>query len=260
MSQQDVHNVQQAARASLFTRYRAQKNIVKPALAGQVIANFYRCRGCSAWWIATDLDAPESNLAFELVEPHGERYLWQDYAGWRLDAEDGRCKSCDQENDAPDCTLRFDEKGYVVWPRLRLLKENGRGEGERAAGEHNPFAEYVSQSKNIGENMFVIAAWEARREMNAPGYAADINDMREQMEEMRLAFKDVVYSYAPLLPPGWRVTGDFDKWLKGQACAGFLHGEIQPDASLMIGGCSTSVADLEMKLDALFRFVCQTAC
>ena len=121
----------------------------------------------------------------------------------------------------------------------------------------NPFVDYVSQSEQIGENMFVIAAWEARQEENAWGYTADINDILEQMVEMQIAFEDVVCSYAPLMPPGWRVMADFNKWAKGQACAGFLHGELRPDISLMIGGSCTTVADLEMELDRLFRYVCE---
>ena len=39
--------------------------------------------------------------------------------------------------------------------------------------------------------------------------------------------------------------------------AGFLHGEINPDVTLMIGGRVTTVAELEMELDRLFRYVCE---
>jgi hypothetical protein len=142
-----------------------------------------------------------------------------------------------------------------------MTKESMENGSDKPANQHgNPFANYVSNSEKIGENMFVIAAWEARQELNAPGYAADINNIRDEMDEMRTAFKDVVCGYAPLLPRGWRVTGDFDKWLKGHACAGFLHGEIRPDVSLMIGGGCSTVAELEMQLDRLFRLVCDMAC
>ena len=151
--------------------------------------------------------------------------------------------------------LRFDDEGEVVWPEG--MDPTAVHPGEEAEGQDNPFEAYVAQSKEMEQNMAVIAVWEERRSSLAPGYTADINNLRGEMDRMRSAFKDVVYSYAPLLPPGWRVTGDFDKWIKGQACAGFLHGEIQPDAMLMVGGGCTSVADLEMDLDRLFRYVCE---
>lgn len=39
------------------------------------------------------------------------------------------------------------------------------------------------------------------------------------------------------------------------ACAGFLHGDMAPDNSLMIGGQCCTVAEIEMELDRLHRFV-----
>ena len=67
---------------------------------------------------------------------------------------------------------------------------------------------------------------------------------------------DIVYRYAPILPSGWRATGDYDKWLKGKACAGFLHGEKNPDNSLMIGGHCHTVAEIEMELDSPHSYMC----
>ncbi len=153
------------------------------------------------------------------------------------------------------------ETAKEVIRAFRDSRPNGQTPPEASAEEDaGPFAVYVSQSEEIGENMFIIAAWEARQELNARGYTADINDIREQMAEMQVAFEDVVCSYAPLLPPGWRVMADFNKWVRGQACAGFLHGELRPDISLMIGGNCTTVAELEMELDRLFHYVCELTC
>ena len=241
MKPNSTEKMQEALREGLLNRKAAQKPAERRDLSGQVIAAIYRCQSCGLWWINSRLDVPEARLIHKLVEPHSETYLWQDTGG-------------------PDLELRFDEEGQVVWPENGEPGVEGDGRDSAAHEESSPFAAYVSQSKNIAENMFVIAAWEARQELNAWGYTADINDVREQMDEMRSAFKDAVYSYAPLLPPGWRVTADYDKWLKGQACAGFLHGEINPDASLMIGGRCSTVAELEIKLDRLFRLVCEMTC
>ena len=113
--------------------------------------------------------------------------------------------------------LRFDEAGEVVWPEG--LAETAVEPGEEAEGESNPFLAYVSQSNEMEQHMAVIAAWEERRQGHASGYTADISSLRCEMDRMRSAFKDVVYSYAALLPPGWRIMGDYDKWVKGQACA-----------------------------------------
>ena len=108
----------------------------------------------------------------------------------------------------------------------------------------------------IDENINAVAAREEQRESNAWGYTADINDIRDEMKGMTAAFKDVVYSYAVILPPGWRVIADYDKWIAGNACAGFLHGEVQPDISLLIGGDCATVAEIEMELDRLHHYVC----
>jgi hypothetical protein len=191
------------------------------------------------------------------VEPHSNAYLWEDYRGWRQKGEAGLCPECGQAAGKADFVLSFDDRGEVVWPEGVDLTDSEPGDD---GGESNPFLDYISQSKKMDQNLTVIAAWEERRRSNAPGYTADIDDLRGEMDLMRTAFKDVVYSYAPLLPPGWRVTGDYDKWVKRQACAGFMHGEIQPDITLIIGGRCTTVAELEMELDRLFQYVCASTC
>ena len=115
---------------------------------------------------------------------------------------------------------------------------------------------YVSGSAMMDENIAAIAAREARGKAHAWGYTADIADIREELEAQRSAFKHLMSGYAALLPPGWRILADYDKWVKREACAGFLHGEVQPDASLLVGGECSTVADLEMELDRLFNYVC----
>jgi hypothetical protein len=223
--------------------------------AGQDFAALFRCRACFSWWGSSRLDVPEKRLLYRLVEPHSTVYLWVDYRGWRQEGNAGLCPECGQEADEADFALSFDEKGEVVWPEGVVLTTS-----DQEANEDNPFLAYVSQSKKMDQNIAVLAAWEERQHSQEAGYTADIDDLRGEIDKMRTAFKHVVYSYAPLLPPGWRVTGDYDRWLKGQACAGFLHGEINPDASLMIGGRVTTVAELEMELDRLFRYVCEMTC
>ena len=246
-SEQGVQESQQNNKNSPKTAQNLQ-------FAGQIFAALYRCHACLSWWGTSHLDVPEKRLLWRLVEPHASDYLWVDYRGWRQQLDAGLCPECGQEGGEAQVVLSFDDQGEVVWPQG--VDPLGSETGDHSP-EGNPFLEYISHSEKMGENMAVIAAWEERRHTNAPGYTADIDHLRGEMDRMRSAFKDVVYSYAPLLPPGWRVTGDYDKWVKGQACAGFLHGEINPDAALMIGGRVTTVAELEMELDRLFRYVCE---
>jgi len=225
--------------------------------AGRVFAALHRCHSCAQWWGSSELDVPQKRLLWRLVEPFSDNYLWVDYAGWRQGVDGGCCLRCGQEAGEADFVLRFDEEGAVVWPEG--VAETTAAPGEETEGEKNPFQAYVAQSKQMEQNISVLAAWEERRQGHAPGYTADIDILRCEMDKMRSAFKDVVYSYAALLPPGWRVMGDYDKWVKGQACAGFMHGEIQPDVTLMIGGKCTTVAEIEMELDRLFRYVCEVS-
>jgi hypothetical protein len=260
VSVQSPKEHRQSVRARLLGSHIIPESTPQKAYAGRRIAAIYRCAACRRWWISSDLDIPATRLIFRFVEPHLQRYLWQDYLGWRREAETRGCAACARQITDPACQLRFDNDGYIVWPEANRAQQDTDGRDRSPGQEANPFAAYIASSKNIDENMFVIAAWEARREAHAWGYTADINNMRDELEEMRTAFKDVVSNYAALLPSGWRVTADFDKWLKGQACAGFLHGEIQPDISLRIGGDCSTVAELEMKLDCLFQMVCRLAC
>jgi hypothetical protein len=253
MKDKPSQSAQQGVQESLFNNKKGKEAADVHQYAGQVFAALYRCHACHSWWGSSRLDVPQKRLLWRLVEPHSSTYLWVDYRGWRQKSDAGLCPECGQEAGEADYVLSFDEKGEVVWPEEVDLTPGNQE-------EDNPFLAYVSQSKKMDQNMAVIAAWEERQHSQEAGYTADIDDLRGEMDKMRSAFKLVVYSYAPLLPPGWRVTGDYDKWLKGQACAGFLHGEINPDASLMIGGRVTTVAELEMELDRLFRYVCELTC
>jgi hypothetical protein len=225
--------------------------------AGQAFASLFCCKACHSWWGVSKIDVPQKHLLWHLVEPYSSTYLWEDYRGWRQEADAGRCTGCSEDAGEADYVLRFNDQGEVIWPEgVNPPYDEPANKSRR----NNPFLDYVSQSKKMDQNMAVIVAWEERHRSNAPGYTADIDELRCEMDKMRSAFKHVVYSYAPLLPPGWRVTGDYDKWIKGQACAGFLHGEIQPAVRLMIGGRCTTVAELELKLDHLFRYVCEMTC
>lgn len=255
MKHNPQENSGQAIRDRLLNSHSARTASVDSPFAGEVIAALYRCQKCGVWWGSSEHDRPETRLIWRLVEPHSTGYLWQDYHGWYGTLHVGHCVNCGQETSKPDSVLRFDDQGQVVWPELSSLNENDNGDDGLADEDANPFVAYVSQSQMIDENMTAITAREAQRESNAWGYTADINDIRDEMNGMRLAFKDVVYNYAPILPPGWRVIADYDKWLEGKACAGFLHGEVQPDISLLIGGNCTTVAEIEMELDRLHHYV-----
>jgi hypothetical protein len=176
-----------------------------------------------------------------------------DFRGWYRTNAVELCPSCAHETAAPEIVLRFDDDGEILWPDVRTIDEDtSRTE---PGTDSNPFLAYVSQSQQIEENIAAITAREAQRESNTRGYTADIGDIHDELNRIRIAFKDVVYSYAPILPPGWRVIADFDKWVAGKACAGFLHGEVQTDISLLIGGDCTTVAEIEMKLDRLVHYV-----
>jgi hypothetical protein len=218
--------------------------------AGKVIAKLFRCPDCGAWWGSSKHSTPETHLVFKLVEPNSERFLWHDYRGWYRQSKAKCCPACGQEMAVAEVTLRYDDEGQVQWPE----NEDIRNE-KPAETTGNPFADYISQSKRIEENITFLIAREAQQVGNEWGYKADLDDIREDINAMRSAFKNVVYRYASILPPGWRVTGDYDKWLKGQACAGFLHGDMHPDNSLLIGGLCHTVAEIEMELDRLHSYV-----
>jgi hypothetical protein len=119
----------------------------------------------------------------------------------------------------------------------------------------NPFEEYVDDSGAIQDGLAAMRARQSRREANAESYTVSMADLRETMQAIENAFKDVVYGYSAILPAGWRVHGDFEKWIAGKACAGFVHGGMSPDAELMIGGESDTVRGLEIELDRLYRFL-----
>lgn len=249
-------STRQHVRDNLFGNHIASEAPAYEAFAGKVLASFYRCPECDAWWICCHNDFPETTLVWRLVEPHSTDYLWQDYRGWHRAVHAGRCVNCAGETAAPEIVLRSGDDGQVIWPGAANIEENDELSGNSPLTESNPFVTYISQSRMINENITAIIAKEARRESNAWGYSADINGIRDEMKAMTIAFKDIVYSYAPILPPGWRVIADYDKWVAGQACAGFLHGEVQPDISLLIGGGCATVTEIEMELDRLHRYVC----
>ncbi len=256
MKHNSQENISQAIRDRLLNNHSARTTSDDKVFAGEVIAALYRCQNCSAWWGSSEVDRTETGLIWRLVEPHSTDYLWQDYRGWRQTLQAGRCANCGQETGKPESVLRFDDEGQVVWPELANLNEDDNGDDGLAHEDANPFVAYISQSQMIDENISAIDAREEQRESNAWGYTADINDIRDEMKGMTSTLKAVVYRYAPILPPGWRVIADYDKWLAGKACAGFLHGEVQPDISLLIGGGCTTVAEIEMELDRLHHFVC----
>lgn len=247
---ESTERLHQTIRDALLSGHSASGSSKNQAPAAGVVAAIHCCEICEQWWVNSEEDRPGTHLIWRFVEPYSSKYLWQDYKGWRKDADPKCCPTCDRQTPESDCVLRMNEEGKIVWPESQDQDTENAGQEEE-----NPFVSYVAQSKKMSDNITVIAAWEARHEANAKGFTADINDMREEMNEMRIAFKDVVYSYSPLLPPGWRVTGDYGAWLKGEACAGFLHGEMRPDTTLMIGGRCSSVAELEIELDRLFRYV-----
>jgi hypothetical protein len=228
-----------------------------PEHAGQIIASLYECASCGTWWAASAADSPEARLLFRLVEPHSARYLWVDYRGWHHGMQAEVCAHCGRPAAAAPVVLRRDEWGHIIWPQEAPAQESVAGQGTPAVAAENPFLAYVSESAAMEENIAAIAAREAKRETHAWGYTVDIDDLRDEMAAQRDAFKHVVTSYAPLLPPGWRITADYDKWIQGKACAGFLHGEVSPDISLLIGGECRTVVALEMELDRLFRYICQ---
>lgn len=119
----------------------------------------------------------------------------------------------------------------------------------------NVFEEFVDGSDPIQDNLAAIRARQIQREQNSVSYVAQIEQLREEMMAMEAAFKDVVYKYTAILPDGWRVTGDFDKWVAGKACVGFVRGAMNPTDELMVGGNCDTVADIEMTLDRLYHFL-----
>ena len=242
------------ARTALRTSDEQSTAVAGTILAGRLIAALARCDSCHQWWASSEPHAEQTELLLRLVEPHSETYLWQDYHGWYGTAEALVCPNCGQAANAAEIELRFDDHGRVLWPAQIPLAEAETLESGQAP-QGNPFLEYVAGSAAMAENIRAIAMREEQRADAANGYAADIADIRDLMQEQRIAFKRLVNGYAPLLPPGWRVMADYSKWVEGNACAGFLHGEIQPDASLMIGGGCRTVAELEVELDRLFRYV-----
>lgn len=231
--------------------------VPRPEHAGKTIASLYACGFCDAWWAGSEEPSPAMRLLFRLVEPHSTRYLWADYRGWYHGAQALVCAHCGQPTAAAAFALRRDARGQIIWPQEAAAEEPVPVEAAPLEQEANPFLAYVTGSAAMGEAMAAIAAREAKREVHAWGYTANIEALRDEMAAQQAAFKHVVAGYAPLLPPGWRITADYDKWLQGKACAGFLHGEVAPDISLLIGGECRTVAALELEMDRLFRYVVQ---
>ena len=248
-------NGKRASDNSLHTDRVGEPHQVHPEFAGQLIAELFGCSSCGAWWGSSDPAMPLAYLILRLVEPDDGRFPWSAFYGWRQPAEAHTCPACTQQTAVSRLSLNFDNQGQVAWPPEAFAAEN-----TGAAGQGDPFQSYIEASPRISENIEAIAAREAKRQANVWAYTADIDELREQLDALRDAFKDTVYQYGALLPPGWRVTGDFDQWIKGRACAGFLHGEINPDHSLMVGGRCTTLAELEMALDRLHHFVCEMSC
>ena len=119
----------------------------------------------------------------------------------------------------------------------------------------NPFEEYVDGSGSIQDGLAAMRARQRGREANAESYTASMADLQETMQAIEKAFKDVVYGYSAILPAGWRAHGDFERWVAGKSCAGFVHGGMSPDAELMIGGDCDTVRGLEVELDRLYKFL-----
>ncbi|MBE2222347.1 MAG: hypothetical protein IAF02_12440 [Anaerolineae bacterium] len=117
------------------------------------------------------------------------------------------------------------------------------------------FGNYIETSNSIQDNIAAITAKEQRRDKNAEAYSADMDNIRGELEQMRAAFKDVVYRFAAILPQGWRVLGNFDDWVASKACADFAHGELQPDSKLMIGGQCKTILGLKLELEKLQKFI-----
>ena len=115
----------------------------------------------------------------------------------------------------------------------------------------NPFEDYVDGSGAIQDGLAAMRA----REDHGLDFVASMADVRETMQAIENAFKDVVYGYSAILPDGWRAHGDFEKWVARKACAGFVHGGMNPDAELMIGGECDTVRGLEIELDRLYKFL-----
>lgn len=258
MKHKTAHDSLRKAQNALFGARQDDAPLgAKPERAGQIVAMLYACASCSAWWAGSEADSPETRLLFRLVEPYSTRYLWVDYRGWQQGAPATSCDQCGQ-TDVAVIVLRRDAWGHIDWPQEAPVPESVASQGTPVVAAENPFLAYVSESATMEENIAAIAAREAKREAQTWGYTADIEDLRDEMAAQRAAFKQVIAGYAPLLPPGWRILADYDKWVQGRACAGFLHGGINPDISLLIGGESRTVAALEMELDRLFQYVCQS--
>jgi hypothetical protein len=119
----------------------------------------------------------------------------------------------------------------------------------------NPFEEFVEGSNPIHDGLSAIVAKENKRTENASSYIASMDSLREEMKAMEEAFKDVVYGYSAILPSGWRAIGDFDEWVAGKACAGFVRGGLNPTDKLMIGGNSETVKEIELELERLYAYL-----
>ncbi len=119
----------------------------------------------------------------------------------------------------------------------------------------NPFEEFVEGSDPIQDGLSAIKAKENKRTENASSYVASMDNLREQMKAMEEAFKDVIYGYSAILPSGWRAIGDFEEWVAGKACAGFVRGGLNPTDKLMLGGSCETVKELEVELERLYTYL-----
>jgi hypothetical protein len=75
------------------------------SLAQRSTAVLHRCQGCEVWWGSSQGYSPSDHQVFRLAEPHTDRFLWEDYRGWRNGAESDNCPECGEKVTGPEHTL-----------------------------------------------------------------------------------------------------------------------------------------------------------
>jgi ribosomal protein L37AE/L43A len=88
------------------TAVLTDRPIAEPAEAGTRKAALWVCDHCQVWRGSQNGYQPEARYLLRLAEPHTELFKWEDYRGWREQADIAQlCPECGRETAHPRFSL-----------------------------------------------------------------------------------------------------------------------------------------------------------
>jgi hypothetical protein len=87
--------------------------IEETAVAHQHEAALWVCSECRVWWGSQSSDHRDAHYLLHMAEPNTKLFLWEDYRGWRLQAEEANlCPDCGRGAPLPRFILLSQANGY----------------------------------------------------------------------------------------------------------------------------------------------------